>query len=238
LLIFAAGVALMALALLSPLDAIAEEYLLSGHMLQHVLIGDAAAALIVLGVRGPLVFFLLPRSATLRLGRLAPLRAVIRFLLRPQVSFAFWALSLALWHIPRAYEYALTHPVVHDVEHASFVFTGVLVWTQLIDPARRRALQRGGRLVLAVILFACGQVLADVLVFSFDPLYGAYAAQDERLLGLTALADQRLAGVVMMAEQLLTLGTCITLLLLGAHREAAGRDGRATAAGQGYGVSP
>jgi cytochrome c oxidase assembly factor CtaG len=58
-----------------------------------------------------------------------------------------------------------------------------------------------------------------VLIFSFDPLYPAYAAQDERLLGLSPLADQRLAGIVMMVEQIVTLGTCAALLLLAADRE-------------------
>ena len=49
-------------------------------------------------------------------------------------------------------------------------------------------------------------MLADVLIFAMRPLYGSYAAQDERLLGLSPLEDQRLAGLVMMGEQLLTLG--------------------------------
>ena len=54
-----------------------------------------------------------------------------------------------------------------------------------MDPARREELRRSGRIALAVALFACGQILSDVLIFSFDPLYPAYAGQDERLLGLT-----------------------------------------------------
>ena len=49
-------------------------------------------------------------------------------------------------------------------------------------------------------------MLADVLIFSFVPLYPAYAAQDERLLGFSPLRDQRSAGVVMMLEQLLRSG--------------------------------
>ena len=52
-------------------------------------------------------------------------------------------------------------------------------------------------------MFACGQVLTDVLVFTFTPLYPAYRGA----YGLSALTDQQLAGVVMMVEQLLTLGT-------------------------------
>ena len=62
------GCGLAVLALVSPLDAIGEEYLLSVHMLQHVVIGDVAAALMLLALSGPLLFFFLParRSRTAR----------------------------------------------------------------------------------------------------------------------------------------------------------------------------
>ena len=58
-------------------------------------------------------------------------------------------------------------------------------------------------------MFACGQVLTDVLVFSFHGLYPAYHGSH----GLSARTDQQLAGVVMMVEQLLTLGTLAIVLL-------------------------
>ena len=61
-LLFTAGLALLVFAHVSPLDAIAEEYLLSAHMLQHVLIGDVAVALLVLAVRGPLLYCSRPGS--------------------------------------------------------------------------------------------------------------------------------------------------------------------------------
>ena len=53
LVLFTSGVSLAVLALVSPVDPIGEQYLLSVHMLQHVLLGDAAPALILLGLRGP-----------------------------------------------------------------------------------------------------------------------------------------------------------------------------------------
>ena len=227
-LLFVAAVAVGTLALVSPLDAVGEEYLLSAHMLEHVVIGDAAVALALVALRGPLTFFLLPGWALRPLARMRPLRAFLRSLLRPKVSFAVWAGVLAGWHYPRAYDYVLDHRVVHDLQHVTFVLAGVLVWTQLVDPARRAELRRSGRIALAVALFACGQILADVLIFSFDPLYPAYAAQDERLLGLSALADQHLAGIVMMVEQAVTLGTCVVLLLVASHRELVRREARAS----------
>jgi putative membrane protein len=222
--LFAAAVALGTLALVSPLDPIGEEYLLSAHMLEHVLIGDAAVAIAIVALRGPLIFFLLPPWILGPLARVGPVRRFLGLLLRPWVSFLVWAVVFAAWHYPSAYDYVLDHQAVHDLQHVTFVIAGVLVWTQLLDPARRGELRRSGRIALAVALFVSGQILADVLIFSFDPLYRAYAAQDERLLGLSPLADQQFAGVVMMVEQTITLGACVAWLLLASHRELVRRE--------------
>lgn len=216
---FAAGVALLVLALVSPLDAIGEEYLLSAHMLQHVLIGDVAPALLVLSASGPLLFFLLPRGALLSAARSRPVRAALAALVRPPVALAVWLAAVGAWHVPGTYQAALTSPVLHDLEHASFVLAGLLLWYQLLDPARHGRLSRGRRVGLAAIVFAAGQVLTMVLVFSFEPLYPAYAAAPERLLDLSPLTDQRLAGVVMMADQVVTLGMFVALTLLASAGE-------------------
>jgi cytochrome c oxidase assembly factor CtaG len=222
--LFVAGVALLTLATVSPLDTIGEEYLLSAHMLQHVIIGDAAPALILLALRGPLLFFFLPAAALAAIANSRTVRSVLAFVVRPAVAFAVWIAVIAVWHIPAFYDYTLSHQLTHDLEHACFVVAGLLVWYVLIDPARRGALTRGGRVGFAVLLFAAGQILTMVLVFSFDPLYPAYAAQGERLLGISPLTDQRLAGIVMMFEQAVTLGTCAAFLLLAADQEARARD--------------
>ena len=217
--LFALAVALGTLALVSPLDYIGEEYLLSAHMLQHVIIGDLAVALAVVALRGPLTFFIIPAVALGALARLEWLRSGLRVLLNPKAAFVLWAVVIAAWHVPAAYDYTLTHQIVHDLEHVSFVIVGLLMWIQLVDPARRRELTVAGKLALAIALFAAGQILADVLIFSMEPLYAIYEDQPDRLLGLSPLQDQRLAGIVMMVEQLLTLGTFVALLLVAQHRK-------------------
>src|SRR5712691_8272339 len=86
--LFFVAVAVGTLALVSPLDEVGDSYLLSGHMLQHVLIGDAAPALVVVALRGPLLVFILPRFVLRPLARLHWLRRLLAFLLRPPVSLA------------------------------------------------------------------------------------------------------------------------------------------------------
>ena len=218
--LFVAGLALATLPLVSPLDAAGDEFLISAHMLQHVLIGDAAPALLLLALRGPLLAFVLP----------APLgRVVARVEALPAwASLGMWAAVIGGWHVPAAYDFALSHPAVHELEHASFVTVGLLVWTQLIDPARRGRLSVQHRLAFAGALFVLGQLLSDVL-FLAGPLYPAYAAQPQRLFGLSPTADQQLAGLVMMVEQTVALGLVAALLLRSVIRPSRRRAARLAA---------
>lgn len=197
-----AAVAIGTLALVSPLDAVGEEYLLSGHMLQHVLIGDLAPALLLVALRGPLLLFVCPRPLLGRLPSIGPLPAL-----------GLWVSVTGAWHVPALYDYALEHRLAHDLEHALFVGAGTLVWWQLLRGPLSRPWGVAG---YALALFALGMLLANALVLSYRPLYPAYAAQDERLLGLSPLADQQAAALVMLAEQALTLGT-LALIVLRRH---------------------
>ena len=221
--LFLAGVGVVLVGLLSPLDAIAEEYLQSAHMLQHVLIADLGIVLALLAVRGPLSMFFLPRDLLAPLARAQSLRRGLAFLLRPRVAVPLWIAVMVAWHIPPLYDAALRHPVVHRAEHLSFVVVGALVWTLLIDPARHGRLTVNERLGLAVLLFWIGQVLAYPFVFGFQPYYDVYVDQPHRLFGLSALTDQKLAGLVMMIEQAATLGIAIVLLLRLSRRTRASR---------------
>lgn len=207
--LFAAGLGVTLFALIGPLDRLADEKLLSAHMAQHVLIGDLGPALLVTALRGPLLVFFLPASILAPLARNMRVRAVLGTLLRPRVAFTLWAANLAIWHLPYLYDLALRHQNLHNFEHVCWMFTGLLVWTLLVDPGSHRRLTVGGRVALAAAMFAAGQILTDVLVFSFASLYPAYHGA----YGISAVTDQQLAGIVMMVEQLLTLGTCVALLL-------------------------
>ena len=207
--LFASALVVVLAGLLSPIHTIGENHLLWVHMLQHVLIGDLGIALAILAVRGPLLVFLLPPRVLGPIARDRDVRAILSFLLRPPVAFALWAANLAIWHVPWLYDLALRHDALHDFEHVCWVFAGLLVWTLLVDPGSHRRLSRGGRVALAAAMFAAGQLLTDVLVFSLHPLYPAYTGA----YGISALTDQKLSGLVMMAEQLLTLGVLTAVLL-------------------------
>lgn len=226
--LFVAGVLVTVLAIVSPVDQIGERYLQWVHMLQHVLIADLGIMLTLLAVRGPLTVFFLPRNLLAPLARLGWLRRLLRFLLRPGISYAVWVAVLVGWHIPVFYEAALDHRFWHDLEHLTFVLGGLLVWTQIIDPSRHRRLTLNERLGYTALVFWTGQILAYVILFDFRPLFSTYEDQPVRLLGLSPLTDQKIAGLVMMLEQAATVGLAFVVLLRASRRRQSGSAVAAT----------
>lgn len=237
---FASGMLLVLVALVSPLAALDGE-LVWVHMAQHLVLGDLAALLIVLGVTGPL---LQPLLAARGLGWL-------RGLGHPAVALPLWLADLYLWHVPALYQAALTSQPVHALEHACFVGFGIAMWMALIGPLPKPAwFGNGARLIYILAVRFGGAVLANVLIWAGSPLYPDYGP-GEAVHGISPLADQGAAGVAMMIEQgLVTLGLFAwlffraareseerqALLDLAAERGVAldeARAARAVAAGQG-----
>ena len=210
-LLFVAGVTVSTLAVVSPVDAIAEDQLLTAHMMQHLMLGDLGPALIVLGTRGPLGLFLLP-PPVLRTVAHSPLRTLASFLLRPWVSLSFWLLCLGAWHIPAAYDAAIAHPALHVFEHVCFALAGILAWMQIIDPARRARLTVGQRAMFAFTMLVASGLLAEVLI-ALHPVYPYYVHVRNRPFGWSAGQDQSKAALTMMAEQIATLAIAMTFLV-------------------------
>jgi putative membrane protein len=196
--------ALATLPLISPLDHAGDDYLLSAHMLQHVLLGDAAPALALVALRGPLLLFVVPAPLLRLVGHQQILRRTQSFLFRPPVTIAIWAVVIGAWHVPTAYDYALDHPAVHEAEHLSFLVVGLLMWTLLIDPPRSLGLGPSQQLRCAVAMLVFAFVLGGLLVAA-PPLYPAYAREPIRLFGIGPTLDQHLAGLVMIVEQVASI---------------------------------
>lgn len=224
-LLFAAGLAVVVLALVSPLDAIGEEYLLSAHMLQHMALADLGPALLLLAIRGPLMFFMLPAAILGPIARTGWVRSVLGFLSRPVVAVSIWAVVFGVWHIPGLYESAIRDGILHDLEHVSYLLAGLLVWIVLIDPAQHNRVRRSVRIATAVAVLFAGQILSEILLFSSRVYYPIYEDQPDRLLGISALTDQRYAGAIMMIEQVLVVGTFLLVFLLLEDQAARRRQG-------------
>jgi putative membrane protein len=228
---FAGGLAALATALVSPLDAVAGA-LFAAHMAQHLLLVLVAAPLLVLGA--PLVPWLwaLPPGWRRALGRgwrrARLLRASWRALTQGTVAWALHAGALATWHAPGLYQAALADARLHGLEHASLLLTAALFWWVPLHPQPGRRLDAGlGVLYLFAMATATG-LLGALITLARSPWYPAHAP-GAALWGLAPLDDQRLAGLLMWVPAgLVYLGAALGLASLWL-RGAAARPARAAA---------
>jgi cytochrome c oxidase assembly factor CtaG len=193
---FAAGMLVLTLALVSPVDGLGEDYLFSAHMVQHVMLGDIAPVLLLLSLSRVIM-----RPATKRLMRV---ERALGPLASPWTGIALWLGLMYLWHVPAIYDAALEHPLVHVLEHAAFFTAGVCVWWPLIQPVpmRRRLTGMQPIAYIAVAKFGLA-ALGLYLTWSSTVLYEYYESVP-RIWGLSASADQNTGGAIMMVEQSLT----------------------------------
>lgn len=198
-----AGVALIAVGLLSPLDPLGEELLIA-HMGQHLLIADIAAPLLLVGIRSPVYAFLLPRAALVPLARRRRLRAFFRWLRRPLVAIPVWVAILYGWHFDFAFEAALHNDLVHALQHQSFVLGAVLVWWSVIEPRRRRLPGDLWKVPYLVGARLAGMFLGMAFILLRSPAYSDYARTAPEH-GLSAMTDQQVAGGMMLALDLVVM---------------------------------
>ena len=185
---FASGLALIAGALATPIDTIAEERLFWVHMVQHLLLGDLAAFCVVKGLTGSLLRPVLALPAVARLRGLA----------HPLAALPLWAVNLYVWHVPPIYQAALQHSGLHTLEHGLFFATGALMWAAVIEPLPGVPwFGPGWKAAYVLAVRTLGAGLANVFIWSGHSLYDWYG---------TPLSDQVIGGAIMFTE-----GSMVTL---------------------------
>jgi len=203
---FAGCLLLLIIALVSPLDALGEQYLFSAHMAQHILLGDLAPLLLLLSLSRVIM-----RPATRRLTsferRIGPLAS-------PAALIAVWLVLIYVWHIPALYDAALRHPLLHALEHLSFFCAGAAVWWPLVQPVPMRRRLTG--LAPFRYIFAAKIGLAALgiyLTWSTTVVYDYYS-QVPRIWSLSAVEDQNVGGALMLVEQSIVLLTALVILFV------------------------
>jgi putative membrane protein len=201
---FYAGLAVLLLAVVSPVDYWSDSYFMV-HMVQHLLLMFAAPSLVVAGAPGQPLLDALPGRSGQAVTRevLAgdwsrPLRAVWRFLTEPLVAVVLFNLVMIVWHIPAAFDLAENNQLVHIwLMHASFFGAGVLFWLQFIpSPPFRSRMPLLGR---AVALLATNVVMIFIAmslsVFASHSIYPVY----DHVPGVTlpAFADQQIGAAIL-----------------------------------------
>jgi cytochrome c oxidase assembly factor CtaG len=206
------ALALILLATQTFIDTVGEQSLLSLHMLQHLLIADIPAPLLLYGIRAPLLYFFWPKPVLVTVARMRPLRAFWAWLRRPHVALTTWLVTLYAWHLPVFYGAALEHRPLHDLEHLTFALGGVLAWWPLLDPTHERIEGRVWKAGYIVAARMVGGVLGIVMIAWPRQLYSHYG--DRALAyGMSTITDQQIAGGMMMIVDSLVVIVASTLFL-------------------------
>ena len=182
---FYGGLATILIAYISPIGALSDQ-LLAVHMVEHLLMGDIGALLIVLGLTGPLI------APILRLGAFNRLRV----LAHPAIALPLWLIDLYVWHLPVLYQATLRHDGLHALEHTMFIAFGINMWMCLFGPLPTPTwFGNAARLVYIIAVRLGGMVLGNILTWSGTVFYPIYGPTEARLARLAARRpDQRRGG--------------------------------------------
>lgn len=210
---FLAGMALILVALVSPVDRLAEQ-LFFMHMTQHLLLLDLAPILVLLGLTKVIL-----RPATRRLMRV---EHAVGPLAHPVFAIGLYVVVMWIWHVPAMYDTALEHPVVHVLEHVTFGIAGGLYWWHLLSPIRSRKRLGGmGPVLYMVSTKVLVGLLGVGLAFAPNAIYDFYERQPTYVPpSLSPGTDQAIGGLIMATEQSIVMGIALAYLFVRALAES------------------
>ena len=194
---FLLGIAVLFLALESPIDPLGDDYLFSAHMAQHLLLILVVSPLLVLGIS---------EHATRYWMRMPQMAEAERVLGNPAFAWFSAIIVMTLWHLPALYNLALEHEWVHIVQHLTFLVTGVIFWWPVLHPIPERRLSPGASVLYLFTAAAENSVLGIILTFMRVGHYPTYLHPEDEYhalslirngWGMSAAADQRLGGLLM-----------------------------------------
>jgi len=211
---FYGGLTFIFLALVSPLDHLAEE-LFYAHMIQHVGLMMIGVPLVLLGA--PMIPILrgIPRSTRRRLvipiARSLPVRFVLRTLTRPLVAWPLYVGVFSFWHTPALFDASIENDALHIVEHLLFAAAAYAFWWNIVDPLPLKSnLSYLARIPYIFITVVPSFLLGAFLTFSGSAWFETYQTSTARY-GFTPVEDQELGGVIMWILGSFIIGTALMI---------------------------
>ncbi len=199
--LYLAGLGSIFLALVSPIDVLADE-ILTMHMVQHLLLLMTGPLFLLLANPLPASLWGIPKKPRYSVSRLlvrgSYFRHALRFLTLMPVSWTLYVANLWAWHHPFFYQAALRNQRVHDLEHLMYFFTGLLFWWPIANPAPRlhKAPSYGTRIAYLMAATLQNTLLGMAIALPERVLYPFYAAVPG-LRYLSPINDQALGGGIM-----------------------------------------
>jgi len=211
--LFLLGDFVMLLALISPLDVLADDYLFSAHMLQHMLLVLAVPPLLILGI---------PRNLAMSIVRIPALGTIERALRNPLLAWTLGIAALWIWHLPGLYDATLASEPLHIFEHLMFLVTATIFWWPILSPLAGSRMSHGAAFAYLGAAMLVTTVLGILITFAPVGVYTAYLHPRDNLgildalhhsWGLTTEADQELGGLLMWVPGgLVYLGAIMAVL--------------------------
>jgi putative membrane protein len=195
---FAGGWLSLAVALVSPLDALGGQ-LFSAHMVQHEVLMLVSAPLMVLARPLAAWTWAFGPAQRRRLGHAVQARwwaATWGTLTDPLAAWSLHAIALWAWHVPSFFEAAVQSEAVHAFQHASFLGTALLFWWAVLGRDGRVVKGSGAAMAYLFTTMLHTGALGALLTVAPTPWYPHYAST-ATAFGLDALEDQQLGGLVM-----------------------------------------
>lgn len=186
--LYLSGVFVIYIAAGSPIHDIAEKYLVSAHMTQHLLFTLVAPPLLLAGIPTWLYSALLTGRRTL---------PVARVVLNPLVAIFTFNMVLVITHLPHVVDYALREHWFHFGVHAVLVVTAVQMWWPIITrvpglPSLSYPYQMAYLFVQSLV----PSVIGAFITFSSTPVYTFYETAP-RIWGVSPVEDQQMGAFVM-----------------------------------------
>jgi putative membrane protein len=199
---FIAGVLLLWLASDWPVHDIAEEYLYSMHMFQHMVLSYFMPPLILLAI--PKWMF----DAVLGAGRV---RKTFNWLAKPVIAGVLFNAIVMITHIPQIVNRSVSNAPLHYSMHVLLIVTALLVWVPICGPDRRLHLQSGGKMIYLFLMSVVPTVPAAWLTFAEGAVYKHYDTA-VRVWGLSVTTDQQIAGAIMKTGGAIFLWSIVVFL--------------------------
>jgi len=186
---FLGGLLVFVAALSQPLDDISDYYLLTAHMIQHMLLMFAVVPLLLIGTPSWLISKILsPRL----------LNRVWAAITQPIPAFIIANVIIIGWHFPVAYDAALQHQPIHIMQHNSFLLAATISWWPVLGPMLPGQ-KRLTPLLQCLYLFALSLpsgILGAFITLSSPDSYKSYVGAPE-IWGINRSTDHEIAGLLM-----------------------------------------
>jgi putative membrane protein len=197
-----------------PLHELAEDYLFSAHMVQHIIFAFVVPPLLLLGTPRWLFRMLLGEGARFK---------VARFLTRPLVALVLFNASIVAMHLPSVVNLQSESSAFHLLFHGVLIGTALLMWSVVVAPLPElNRLSDPAKMFFLFLQSIVPTVPSSFLTFAREPLYDFYASAP-RIWGMSAGTDQMVAGLIMKIVGGLLLWSVIAVMFF---RWSAKEEGR------------